>query len=48
MMAVEEFFERLILTGLTLKVPANAGEKLSAKTQIAKSKLTTQPALGDA
>ena len=44
MMAVEEFFERLILTGLTLKVPASAGEKLSANTQMAKNKLTTQSA----
>jgi hypothetical protein len=44
MMAVEEFLERVIFTGLTLKVPASATEKFSVKTQKAKSKLTTQPA----
>jgi len=42
--AVEEFLERLIFTGLTLKVPANAAEILNVKTQKASSKLTTQPA----
>jgi hypothetical protein len=44
MMAVEEFLERVIFTGLTLKVPASATEKFSIKTQRVKSKLTTQPA----
>jgi hypothetical protein len=48
MIAVEEFLERLIFTGLTLKVPASAGEKLSVKTQIVKNKLATQPAWGNA
>jgi hypothetical protein len=38
MIAVEEFLERLIFTGLTLKVPASTGEKLKVKTQKTSSK----------